>query len=171
MFREPRSSLPKYFIDKRIEVKESPLHGLGVFAVEDIPAHTIIESSPVMIFHRNTTGTLKAQTGRRHILSDYVFRWEAGFQAIALGFGSLYNHATKTACASFTTNFEEKNIEFVTHREIKAGEEILIRYLSIADSGRLWFIDDEAPDSSLRRPPDPDLQNPGIMSSWDSFRE
>ena len=171
MFKEPRSSLPRYFIDKRLELQASQLHGTGVFAKEEIEEHTLIESSPVILFHRQTTRELKEVLGKRHILSDYVFRWPEGMQAIALGFGSLYNHSTNDACVSYRVREDNEAIEFITQRKISAGEELLIRYVAKEDYDKLWFVDDEAPDTSLRRPGDRDPQNPGIMSSWDSFRK
>ena len=74
-------------------VQETAGRGLGVFARKLIPENTVIERVPVLIFptkflwHPEETSPL----------ADYVFTWDDDRVALALGFGSLYNH-------SFTPN-------------------------------------------------------------------
>ena len=58
MFRERRSALPKWFVDTKVEIKESEIHGLGCFAKEDIEANVLIESCPVIVFHRENETTV-----------------------------------------------------------------------------------------------------------------
>ena len=92
MFREPRSSLPKVFIDPRVVVRESPIHGWGCFATEDIEAHVVIESAPVIICHKAASDALFEINDSRHILQDYPFAWKEGFIAYSMGWGAVYNH-------------------------------------------------------------------------------
>ena len=72
-----------------IEVKRSRGKGRGVFAREMIPRGTVIERVPVV--------TLQVQEifspVRRSKLAEYVFKWGDGVVAVALGYGSLYNHS------------------------------------------------------------------------------
>ena len=39
MFREHRRYKPKWFISKKIEVRNSDIHGVGMFAKDDITTH------------------------------------------------------------------------------------------------------------------------------------
>ena len=148
MFREPRSSLPKVFIDPRIEIKESSIHGWGCFAKEDIPKHTILESAPVIICHKATQDALYEMNDTRHILQDYPFTWKEGMIAFAMGWAAVYNH-NKDASAVWKPNFEYATIEFTSKRDIKAGEEITVRYLPVRYRGSLWFVDDEDDDINV----------------------
>ncbi len=59
-------------------------------------------------------------------LADYAFSWGRGTVALALGYGSLYNH-------SYTPNARYQDVgrctkEFVAIRDIAAGEEITVNY-------------------------------------------
>ena len=127
----------RFFVDKtartspwfnnKIEVRESSLHGLGVFATELIKKNEIFESAPVIQFDQFTMVHLFDLHGYRHILHDYVFSFN-GKAAIALGLGSIYNHSNDDANASHRMNTEAPSIEFVAKRDIQADEEILIHY-------------------------------------------
>lgn len=142
MFKEPRTSLPQYFIDKRIECRKSPTHGVGVFALEDIPKRTLIESCPVLPFHEDTLKILYEATEERHLLQDYVFKWSPGFFCIAWGWVSLYNHKDSNS-AQWRPNQEMQSIEITTVREVKAGEEIFIKYMPSRMKSLLWFVDED----------------------------
>ncbi len=95
--------------------------GRGVFAVKRIPEGEIIERAPVIVIpdeRRHSAG--------RCVLDDYYFEWGSDY-AIALGFGSLYNHSHKPN-AAFICRHEEMYIEFVALRDILEGEEVTIHY-------------------------------------------
>lgn len=142
MFREPRNSLPKVFIDKRIEVKESPVHGWGCFAKEDIEPHVLIESAPVILCHQDIMEHLFEMHNTRHIMQDYPFAWKDGMLAYAMGWAAVYNHKKENNCV-WKPNFDYKTIEFTTKKKILAGEEIFVRYVPISKSGLLWFDDED----------------------------
>jgi len=142
MFREPRSSLPKVFISKDIEVKESPIHGWGCFAIQDIEPGILIESAPVIICHRNIQESLYSINDHRHILQDYPFGWTPGFLAFAMGYAAIYNHQADSNC-NWRPNHELETIEIITRRKILADEEITIRYLPVRLKGALWFADED----------------------------
>lgn len=108
-------------------VQETANRGLGVFARRPIPENTVIERVPVLIFptkflwHPEETSPL----------ANYVFAWDDDHVAIALGFGSLYNHsyAPNASYEDWGTN----NKQYVAIRDIGTGEEITINYNGIAD--------------------------------------
>ena len=149
MFREPRNTLPKVFTDKRIEVRESSIHRWGVFAKENIPAHTIIESSPVVLCHNSLSDVLFEINNCRHVLQDYPFAWKDGMLAYAMGWAALYNHQRENN-AMWKQNYEYETVEFTTKREILAEEEITVRYLPVRLRGALWFNTDEDDDLSFK---------------------
>jgi len=69
-----------------IEVKQSQIHGRGVFAKRAIPSNSVIEVAPLIIFNR-----LDVKVGT--ILRDYDIQHRDGKHAIMLGYASLYNHS------------------------------------------------------------------------------
>jgi uncharacterized protein len=65
-------------------------------------------------------------------LKNRVFNWHAvagasGVQALALGYGSLYNHANP-ANLLYRAAHSGMAIEFVADRDILAGEELTVNY-------------------------------------------
>jgi len=126
MFKEP-STGPNRFI-KKVEIKESPVHGYGIFASEPILKHEIFESCPVIIFHKRILKDYVEFYGvESHLLEDYVFEWANGEVAIALGYGSLYNHSNQSN-ATFHMDPADPRIQFIAKRDIKTGEEIFTHY-------------------------------------------
>ena len=108
----------KIFLDK------SPVHGWGVFAKEDIMEGEVFEECPVL--------TLPIEKGEvTSLLIDYRFNWPQGGeweeQVFPLGYGGLYNHS-ENANAYWISNLENKTFQFISHREIKKGEEIFTWY-------------------------------------------
>ena len=116
-------------------LRESPRGGRGVFTSEPIPAESIIEICPVIIL--SPADRERIHTTRLH---DYYFLWgQEGHCAIALGFGSLYNHSDLPN-ADFGMDFERETIEFYARRDILVGEEIVVSYTGAADPrAELWF--------------------------------
>jgi len=109
---------PKIYVDK------SPVHGWGVFAKEDIMEGEVFEECPVL--------TLPIEKGEvTSLLIDYRFNWPQGGewdeQVFPLGYGGLYNHS-ENANAYWVSNLENKTFQFISHREIKKGDEIFTWY-------------------------------------------
>ncbi|MBM3279552.1 MAG: SET domain-containing protein-lysine N-methyltransferase [Candidatus Handelsmanbacteria bacterium] len=75
------------------------------------------------------------------LLNDYCFTWGADHEhaALALGFGSIYNHCYQPN-AAYIKRLPEQVIDFVALRAIAQGEEISINYIGTA-KGRapMWF--------------------------------
>ena len=115
-----------------IYVRPSPLGGRGVFTAEDIPAGTVVELAPVVILDAADRQSIHATR-----LHDYYFLWEGEGAAIALGYGSLYNHAT-AANLEYEMDYAYAQIRFVAARDIAGGEELLIDYV-VGGGEELWF--------------------------------
>ena len=105
-----------------IEVKRVPGKGRGVFATEMIPAGTVFERVPVIVMPAEDI----VESTDNCVLANYVFDWGKGTVALALGYGSLYNH-------SFNPNarYDDKGRQtkiFTALCDIKSGEEITVNY-------------------------------------------
>ena len=55
----------------------------AVLATRPIPAGTLVDTSPVILFERDNYET----HGKHTIVADYVFAWGEGRMALALGLG------------------------------------------------------------------------------------
>lgn len=67
----------------------------------------------------------------------YVFNWGESSTALALGFGSLYNHSFTPNATTLETADE---LVITALRDIDPGEEIFINYTGTDTSG-VWFDD------------------------------
>jgi len=65
----------------------------------------------------------------------YVFGWGEGRTALALGYGSLYNHRYDSNATTLETGDE---LVVTATRPIEVGDEIYINYMGTAQSG-VWF--------------------------------
>ncbi len=117
-------------------ITNSPLGGRGVFVGEDLPANSFIELCPVIILSETDKEKI-----HQTFLHDYYFLWgtEEKQAAIALGYGSLYNHSYSPN-AQFIANLEDESILIESITPIEAGSEITINYNGDAsDKSPLWF--------------------------------
>jgi uncharacterized protein len=113
----------------KIYVADSPIHGLGVFAKEEILEGEIIEVCPVI-----NMGMTFGETS--HILIDYRFNWPQGSgqwtkQVVATGFSMLYNHSDNFN-ANWRSNLDTNCFEFYATKNIKPDEEIFVWYGDIS---------------------------------------
>ena len=113
--------------------------GRAVFTNSPIKKGETIEFCPVLVI---------PYTEKKYIdntrLYDYYFLWGDDQRdiAIALGYGSLYNHEY-TPNAMYECYFEEEVIVFKAIRDIEAHEEITISYNQDPDDKRrVWFEDE-----------------------------
>lgn len=98
--------------------------GRGVYAKVRIKKRELIERCPVIEVPKNDVSNLKES-----ILVNYYFYYGAKNErlAIALGFGSIYNHSYEPN-ATYKKKPKEKVIDFIALRDIKKGEEITVSY-------------------------------------------
>jgi SET domain-containing protein len=101
------------------------LNGFGVFASRAIEAGEVIEVAPVVQL-RSEFDLMEINLQRR------VFDWERlaslqGVCALALGYGSMYNHANP-ANMRYVPAFEGDAIKFIAARAIDPDEELTINY-------------------------------------------
>ncbi|KAI7864908.1 hypothetical protein BDF14DRAFT_1700966, partial [Spinellus fusiger] len=116
-----------------LEIRSHPERGRGVFATQPIAPHTVVDISPVLLFHHQDY----ALHGQYTVLDHYTYRWKDGY-ALALGLGSLFNHAD-CPNVGFVRDIENSLIRYVTLHEIVKDEELCISYGS-----HLWFLNTEA---------------------------
>jgi hypothetical protein len=127
---------------QQIYVAASPIGGRGVFASKKIYQGDIIEVCPVIVMKPGEMELLDQTT-----LYDYYFLWEDDdielkTCAIALGLGSMYNHAAPSN-ADYQMDMEHTTIDIFAVRDIEAGEEITINYHGDPnDTSPTWFMTD-----------------------------
>src|SRR4051812_47277293 len=117
-----------------VEVKPAGGRGLGVFARRPIPKGEVIERVPLLIMDAEEY----AKGVDQSLLARYVFHWGEGRIALALGYGSLYNHSYRP-----NAKYEDEEPQakrFVALKDIGAGEEITVNYNGSPKSRKkLWF--------------------------------
>jgi len=125
--------MKKLLTSDKVYIKESSIlnAGRGVYARRDIKKDEIIERCPVIEVPKHDTSNL-----RESILVTYFFYFGKNKErlAVALGFGSTYNHSYKIKLIG-------KTIDFMAIKDIKKDEEITVNYNfgSPTDKNPLWF--------------------------------
>lgn len=108
-------------------------YGRGVFTQDGISEGDLFERSPVLI-----VPTTEVPFVDSTVLYNYYFRWGTS-AAIALGFGSLFNHSYRPS-AKYATNETDGTVDFVALRDIAPGEEVFVNYNRDPESQEpLWF--------------------------------
>lgn len=114
-----------------VEIRRNRKYGKrsrAVHATRDIKRGRIIESCPVIRMYADDV--YDDENRSLPTISWYCFHWHEGdgldYTALALGYGSLYNHSNAP-----NAKFEYVNrdcLRFRALRDIKKGEEITIHY-------------------------------------------
>jgi len=131
-----------------VEVKWVPGKGRGVFATQQIRRNTLIERVPVLVVPAGEILDDEADTALAH----YVFEWGENTVAVALGYGSLYNHSY-----SPNARYDDEGRQtkcYYAVRDIAPGEEITINYNGESDAkDPVWFdvIEGEAEKKPTRK--------------------
>ena len=109
--------------------------GFGLFANDDIPRETLIESSPLIVIPKSQNEKILES-----VLGNYVFDscYNKGQILLCLGFGSLFNHSKNNNCDPWQT--PGRMMQFWTNRKVLAGEELTIKYNA---DRYLWFTPKE----------------------------
>jgi len=157
MFREkPYHPSNAYFI-KKVQPKVSNVHGVGVYALENIAEKEIFEVSPVLLYTPSVFNLFSEETESRHIHENYVFWWEPGKIATGWGYTSLYNHMNgEGANAGYRLRkTDAPAIEVYAKRDIAKGDEIFLHYmhhkfdLEFDETGEWWNIEESDASSSF----------------------
>jgi uncharacterized protein len=123
----------------KIYVSESkiPDSGRGVFAKENIKKGEIIEKCPVILIPKNDFANVNESF---LVTYFYSFGEDKDQLALALGFGSIYNH-TYTPNATYRKLEDDEVMEFKAIKNIKKDEEITVNYNNgdPDDKTPLWF--------------------------------
>lgn len=114
-----------------------PDAGRGVFARVAFKKDDLIETCPVIPIPEHEVEALS-----HSILINYVYFFGKKKEriALALGFGSIYNHTT-TPNAKYRENEKEQAISFIALRDIQKDEEITVNYVQGKQKNKkpLWF--------------------------------
>jgi SET domain-containing protein len=107
----------------KIIVKDSPLHGLGVFACTDLKQGDIIERCPYLVIDDDDLQEINR-------LNDYLFTSpdDKNDYLCVLGFGMIYNHGSQPNAEWQIDDDDNRFVCFAATRDIKAGDEILHDY-------------------------------------------
>lgn len=108
----------------KLYIGNSNGRGRGVFSKKYLEKGETIEVCPLLVIPAIDTDLVKASG-----LIDYFFNFdkEENTIALALGFGSLYNHVT-CSNAAYKMDKENKSLRFYALENIKPGTEITINY-------------------------------------------
>ena len=120
----------KFSQSPRVTVRKTASRGWGVFAKRPIACDELIERVPVLVFPKTD---LYGPQGTSQ-LADYVFTWDDEHVAIALGYGSLYNHSY-TPNARYADDDDPNAKRYFALRDIATGEEITVNYNAEPDDG------------------------------------
>ena len=138
----------------KIIVKESPLHGLGVFACIDFAAGDVIERCPYLVIDDDDLQEINR-------LNDYLFTSpdDKNDYLCVLGCGMIYNHgAPPNAEWQIDDDVYQAEEGTIFHHPPTAGHRMLTTenpLLAIwiwtgAIHGRYWFVGHEEIDCQLK---------------------
>ena len=134
------------FINPKIEVRKSTIHGYGVFANDFIKKDELLEECHWVRIPKYVPDVNCMSKEDSNFIVEYQFSWpkfsdkrakhflttDAWVGAFALGFGQLYNsidhYSGNIDNANWTTNLETNLFEFWAVIDIHKDEEILINY-------------------------------------------
>ena len=116
----------KLYFSHAVEVRRSPLHGYGVFALRDISKGEIIEEC-------YTIRLLSAWYDVDDTLKDFVFATgpnKKGMPSsmVALGHAMIYNHDSKSPNVDYENSPAYSVLKFSAAKDILKDEELFITY-------------------------------------------
>ncbi len=115
-----------YYYNPKIEVRKSPVHGMGVFAKKAIKKNEVLEEDHFILVKGDWQKLPK-------LVKEYIFGWTKDLPdskskaAVVFGTGALYNSSPKPN-ATWETNVKKGRFIFYATKDIKAGQEIFIDY-------------------------------------------
>jgi len=114
----------RIFQPEGIEIRQSSLHGNGVFAIKEFKKGDTIEIAPVILVPVEEKALLQTTS----LFSYYFLINNAEIPiAVGLGYTSLYNHAYQ-ANAGYGISLREALITIKACRPILLNDEIVLNY-------------------------------------------
>lgn len=104
----------------KLAVRRSPVHRWGVFAVEPIAAHELLEESPFFYIS-------KKELKKTPACEPYTYYFDENWSIVGLGLAGLYNHDTTPNTDHQLDKLNEVMRHYAT-RNIKIGEELTLNY-------------------------------------------
>jgi SET domain-containing protein len=104
----------------KVEVKRVRGKGRGVFARRAIRAGEVIETCPMLVLPAGSVEDVPEGIG------GYLFEWGQGKLALALGYGSLYNHSYRPNARYDCEG--GRTMVFSALQDIGPGEEVTVNY-------------------------------------------
>jgi SET domain-containing protein len=104
---------------KKMELRNSPIHGRGMFALQPIKKDELIEVCPLIIIERDK------DLAEDSLLKKYDIAFGEKNHAIMLGYGSIYNHSDNNNAQWI---FVEKQLHVIATKDIRPNEEICVSY-------------------------------------------
>jgi hypothetical protein len=129
----------KLFSSTQVYVGPSKIKnaGRGVFAAHNIKKGELIETCPLIIVPKSDMSNLAES-----ILVTYFFYFGKNKErlAVALGFGSVYNHSYEPN-ATYKIKERNQTINFTALGNIQKGDEITVNYNfgNPKNKAPLWF--------------------------------
>ena len=107
----------------KITVKNSPTHGLGVFATQDVTAGETLERCAYIVIDDDDLQEVNR-------LNDYLFTSpdDPNDYLVVMGCGMLYNHGVPANAKWEVDETDNRFLRFYADRDIKAGEELFHDY-------------------------------------------
>jgi SET domain-containing protein len=130
--------MKKILTSDKIYISQSRIlnAGRGVYARRDIKKAEIIEKCPIIEVPKHDMSNLKESI---LVTYFYFFGKKKEQLLIALGFGSIYNHAY-IPNAIYKIKPAEKTIDFIALNDIKKDDEITVNYnTNLKNKSPLWF--------------------------------
>lgn len=118
----------------KTKAKQSPIHGLGLFADEPIPQGTVIWRFTPGFDQRFTREQILAFPDLLQIYL-YTYSWrskKSKLYCFASDNGKYFNHSEEPNCFS-EYRADEEEVVVITRRDIEAGEELTDNYNSFED--------------------------------------
>ncbi|WP_040839316.1 SET domain-containing protein-lysine N-methyltransferase [Thiothrix nivea] len=119
-----KTGLKELIPPRKVEVRESPNKGFGVFAIEDIHEGEVIEDCAVK--------HLGEELSAGNAFADYRFNYPKGVgskkRVLTMGLGGVFNHADDNNAYWINHPHLENVFRFVAKRHITAGEEVCTSY-------------------------------------------
>jgi len=110
-----------------VEVRESPLHGKGVFAKRNITKGEQLVKSDMVLIHVNEN--------LPEVLATLQFPWTEEFDAICISdSGSFFNHSALPNAVVSKRDLTNLTQTFVAKMNIAEGDEITIYYNDVFDN-------------------------------------